>query len=166
MRIVHGLLLLLVLLAGGCATLGQGLLPPRFEVAADRRGELHLLLPTPARPMGGASVRIWARVQNPNPFGLTLSTVDGNLFLEERQAALVDFPLGLPLGAAQDTVIPLDIGINFADVPALRDVLTRAVVGSPVAYRLDGRMTVEAGVLGRPIFGPMTLLEGEVQTRR
>ncbi|HEV2129494.1 MAG TPA: LEA type 2 family protein [Longimicrobiaceae bacterium] len=166
MRSVHGLLLLLVLIASGCATLGQGLLPPRFEVAEDRQGELRLLLPTPARPMGGASVRIWARVQNPNPFGLTLSSVDGNLFMEERQAALVDFPLGLPLGAAQDTVIPLDIGINFADVPALRDVLTRAVVGSPVAYRLDGRMTVEAGVLGRPIFGPMTLLQGEVQTRR
>lgn len=166
MRIVHGLLLLLVLAASGCATLGQGLLPPRFEVAQDREGELRLLLPTPTRPMGGASVRIWARVQNPNPFGLTLSAVDGNLILEERQAALVDFPLGLPLGAAQDTVIPLDIGIDFADVPALRDVLTRALVGSPVAYRLDGRMTVEAGVLGRPIFGPMTLLEGEVQTRR
>ena len=34
------------------------------------------------------------------------------------------------------------------------------------AYRLDGRIGVDAGPLGRPTFGPMTILEGDVSVRR
>jgi hypothetical protein len=166
MRSVRAGLVLLVVMLAGCATLAQGVLPPRFEVAQDRQGELLLMLPSAQRPLGGATVRLWARVQNPNSFGLTLAALDGTLFMEDRQAALIDFPLGLPLVALADTVIPFDINIDFADVPALGDVLMRAVVGNAVGYRLDGRVTVDAGLLGRPIFGPSTLLQGEVQTRR
>ncbi len=159
-------LLLLAVSLAGCATLGAAIQAPRFEVVTDRPSELRVLLPSSERPFGGAAVRIWARVENPNPFGLTLAAVNGALFLEGRRSALVDFPLGLPLLAAQDTVIPLDIGISFADLPGMTEVATRALTGSPLAYRLDGRVRVDAGLLGQPVFGPMTLLQGSLQPLR
>ena len=95
--------------APGCATLGSlvGVRPPRFESAPGRPAEFRLLGPSRDRPFGGASVRLWARVENPNPFGLTLSTVYGRLLLDETEAADVDLPLGLPLVSGQAQVIPL-----------------------------------------------------------
>ena len=160
---------LLSLLLSGCASLAgleQVLAAPQFEVASERQSELRLLGPSLQRPLGGADVRIWARVSNPNPFRLTLSTVRGSLSLSGTEAADVDLPLGLPLPASQDTVIPLDIAISFANLPALADVLSRAVGRGSVDYRLHGTFAVDAGVLGQPQFGPLTLLEGEIQTRR
>src|SRR5918996_3310479 len=68
----------------GCASLGALSLvrPPRFREDRERASELRLLGPSTSRPFGGASLRLWARVENPNPFSLTLSTVAGRLFLE------------------------------------------------------------------------------------
>ncbi len=163
------LLLLLVPFFAACAALAgldPVVLAPRFEMAGDRQSELRLLAPSFERPLGGLAVRIWARVENPNGFSINLSSVDGTLFLEGRQAALVDFPLGLPLPARQDTVIPLDVGISLADLPGLTDVASRALSGAPIAYNLDGTLRVNAGMLGQPLFGPMTLLEGQLQTQR
>lgn len=152
----------------GCATLGAlGALvrPLRIEAARDRPAELRLGsgglgLPT------GATLRLWAHVENPNSFGLTLSAIDGSVYLEDSRAASVDFPLGVPLqaGLAQD--IPLDVSIRFADLPGLGGVLARAVSGNPLAYRLEGRFTLDAGALGTPTFGPSTLLRGEVRAFR
>ena len=159
-------LALFVLLLPGCATLGQVIQPPRFEVARDRQAQLRLLPPGPGRPLGGAAIRLWARVENPNPLGFTLTRVNGGLSLEGRQAARVDFPLGVPLGAGEQTEIPLEVGISFSDVPGLADVLLRAVGGNPLRYRLDGTVGVDAGLLGQPSFGPMTLLQGETRVTR
>lgn len=157
---------LLALLLAGCASLGQVLQPPRFEVASGRQAELRLLGPSLQRPLGGAEIRLWARISNPNPFQLTLATVQAALALEGTDAAEVDFPLGLPLPAAQDTVIPLDIAVSFANLPALANVLPQAVGRGLVDYRLHGRFSVDAGLLGQPSFGPMTLLQGAIETRR
>jgi hypothetical protein len=169
-RIVAGTgLVAALLVSGGCAALGalgQGIVPPRFEAAAEIPAELVLLPPSVTHPAGGAAVRVWARVHNPNAFGLTLAAVAGNLFLEGRQAAVVDFPLGLPLAPARDTIFPMDIGIGFADIPGLADVALRAAAGQPIAYRLNGTFGVDAGPLGRPTFGPRDLLQGHLQPRR
>lgn len=153
-------------LAAGCATLGQVVLPPRFEVARERTAELRLVGPTAQRPLGGAALRLWARVENPNPLGFTLTRVAGDLALEGARAARVDFPLGVPLPAGQDTVIPLEVVISLADVPGLADAARRALTGDPLRYELEGTVTVDAGVLGQPSFGPSTLLEGQVRTTR
>lgn len=157
---------LLALGGAGCASLGQMLQPPSFSIAPGRQAELRLLGPSLQRPLGGAEVRLWARISNPNPFALTLSRIEGALALEGTDAADVDFPLGLPLPAAQDTVIPFDIALSFANLPALADILPRAVGRGTVDYRLHGRFSVDAGVLGQPSFGPLTLLQGAIQTRR
>lgn len=154
-------------LSAGCATLGGiGIVAPRFDIADGQPSELRLLGPSAQRPLGGASLRIYAQIENPNPLGITLSSLVGTLQLEGFDAAEASFPLGLPLAAGQATVVPLDIAISFANLPGLADVLSRAVTGGQVGYSFRGTASVDAGVLGQPTFGPMTLLQGSVQPRR
>jgi len=150
-----------------CASLGALVQPPIFSTSdAQQPAELRVLGPSTSRPMGGASLRIWARVENPNAFGLTLAALSGNLFLEGTRAADVNFPLGLPLPAGRDTIIPLDITISFADLPGLVDVGRRIVTQNRVAYRLDGTVKVDAAPFGEPSFGPQTWLRGETRILR
>lgn len=158
---------LLILLLPACATLaGVGIQPPRFAVADEQAAELRLLGPTLDRPVGGVALRLYARVDNPNPIGVTLSRLTGTLRLEGFDAADADFPLGVPLGAGASTVVPLDIAVSFANLPGLADVFSRAVTGRDIGYSLNGTATVDAGLLGQPTFGPMTLLAGAVELRR
>lgn len=162
---------LVVILLGAalssCATLGglAGLVQaPRFHAADGRPAELRLSGLSGGMPLG-ATLRIWAEVDNPNPFGLTLSTVKGSLFLDDQEAADVNLPLGLRLEARDETVVPIDLSIQLDDLPGLARTLARAVTGSPIEYRLDGTLGVDAGDFGEPTFGPLTVLEGEVRVR-
>src|SRR5262245_44951920 len=95
---------LLALTVSACASL-EGLRaliqPPKFEQASDRPSEIRLSPVQSGRAAGGATVRIWTNVTNPNPFGFTLSTVQATLLLEGVEAAGADFPLGLPLQPRQ-----------------------------------------------------------------
>lgn len=151
---------------GGCAALGELrslVQPPRFAEAPGQDPEIRLFGPSAANPLGGAGVRIWTEVSNPNAFGLTLGTLRGTLRIEGSRAADVDFPLGLPLRAGEESVIPIDLSVSFADLPGLADVIRRAIDREPLAYQLDGTVGVDAGRLGQPVFGPMTLLRGELR---
>jgi len=138
---------------------------PRFEVAQDRPGELTL---DPASVLSGrplATFRVWARVTNPNNVRLTLSTFRGDLLLEGREMAELDLPLGLPLPAARDTVIPLDISFGLPSLSTLGRLGEALLTRSAVAYRLEGTLGVDAGALGQPTFGPRTWLQGRVEVR-
>jgi LEA14-like dessication related protein len=146
-----------VLMLQSCAELnrlGALVQPPRFEQVQDQPAEIRL------QGTGGAGVRMWTRVSNPNAFGLTLGSLKGTLYLDDSRAADANFPLGLPLGAGRETVIPIDISISFADLPGLSNVARRVIARQPVNYRLEGTIGVDAGPLGQPVFGPMTLLTG------
>lgn len=160
--------LLLALAAGlpGCASLQNVLQPPTFSVDQGQQAQLRLLPPSGSRPAGGAAVRLYARVGNPNPVGLTLSTLAGMLQLEGRNAARVEFPLGVPLQAGGEAVVPIDVAIDFADLPQLGNTILRAVTGQSIRYSLNGTVGVDAGLLGQPSFGPMTLLSGEARVTR
>lgn len=153
-------------LAAGCAELGQLralVQAPRFEEAPDHEPSLRLVGPSSGLPVGGATVRLWARVTNPNPFGLTLGSLQGTLYLEEQRAADASFPLGLPLAAGGDTTVPIDLSISFSDVAGLADAIRRAANRQPLAYRLEGTIGVDAGRLGQPVFGPLTLVRGNIR---
>jgi hypothetical protein len=151
--------------ATGCATLGAIVQPPRFEQAPDRQAEVRILPPSTSQPLGGAGIRLWAKVTNPNPFGFTLRTLTTTLLLEGSRAASGDFPLGLPLSAGQESVVPLDLSISFSDLPGLANVLRRAVTGGVIPFQLDGTIGIDAGRLGQPSFGPMLLMRGEIAPR-
>ena len=144
---------------GSLGNLGTLIQPPRFEQVPDQPAEIRL------QGISGAGVRLWTKVTNPNPFGLRLGTLKGTLYLEDSRAADADFPLGLPLAAGGDSVIPIDISINFSDLPGLSGVGRRILARQAVPYRLEGTVGVDAGRLGQPVFGPMTLIRGETVVR-
>lgn len=160
---------LLALTLAGCASL-EGLRaliqPPRFEQAPDRPSEIRLS-PTQSGlgAGGGATVRIWTNVTNPNPFGFTLSTVQATLLLDDVEAADADFPLGLPLQARQTETIPFDLTVSFANMPRLANVIRQAASGGGLSYRLEGTIGVDARRFGQPMFGPLTLVSGDLRAR-
>jgi len=163
------LAVVLVTALGGCAALGalgQVIEAPHFEVDQSRSPELRLQAPSAGLPTGGAVLRLWARVENPNAIGINLSRVAGDLYLQDSRATAVDFPLGIPLRARESTVVPMEIHIDFSQLPGLADTAVRALTGAPLAYRLDGTVGVDAGPFGTPSFGPMTLLAGDVRAFR
>jgi LEA14-like dessication related protein len=159
---------LISLTLAGCASL-EGLRaliqPPRFEQASDRPSEIRLLPVQSGRAGGAATVRIWTNVTNPNPFGFTLSTVQATLLLDDVEAADADFPLGLPLQARQTETIPFDLTVSFANVPRLASIIRQAASGSGLRYRLEGTVGVDAGRFGQPMFGPLTLVSGDLRAR-
>jgi hypothetical protein len=151
----------------GCAALeqlAQLVQAPRFEQAPDHDPEIRLVGPGSGMPLGGAGIRLWTKITNPNAFSLTLGTVKGTLYLEESRAADADFPLGLPLAGGGETIVPIDLSVSFSSIPGLADSIRRAINRQPLPYRLDGTVGVDAGRLGQPIFGPMTLLRGEIRS--
>jgi hypothetical protein len=150
----------------GCASLGQLVQPPVFDLAPDRGSSIRLLGPSLNRPLGGAEIQVWARVENPNPIGFTLARLQGTVLLAGEPASAVDLPLGLPLEAAADTVIPLRLTLSFADVPDIADRLRDALSRGTVDYALRGTVAVDAGSLGQPTFGPRTWLQGDVALSR
>ena len=152
--------------ASGCAlagTLAQIVQPLQFEQPDDRPAEVRLLGPSVGQPAGGAGVRLWLEIENPNPISLTLSTLQATLLLENRAAAHGEFPLGLPLRAGEESIVPIDLTISFADIPALADVIRRVAQTGVAPYTLEGTIGIDAGPLGRPTFGPMTLVTGELR---
>ena len=159
---------LMMMTLSGCAGLGleQVLQAPTFRVDGSQQAHLRLLAPSFDRPAGGAAVRLYARVGNPNPVGLTLTRLVGQLQLQGNNAARVDFPLGVPLQAGGETLVPIDIAIDFNDLPGLANVARSALSGQRLNYSLNGTVGVDAGLLGQPSFGPMTLLTGELRAIR
>lgn len=155
-----------VVVVAGCAALERlGVQALRFESADDRGTELRLMEPSAGRPLGGAALRLWAHVENPNGFGLRLTEVAGDLTIADAGVIDVEFPLGLPLVAFQDTVVPLDVSIGFDELPSLARIARAVAGGERLDYRLDGTFAVQAGRYGEPRFGPWTLLEGEIRVR-
>lgn len=155
-----GVIIAVIASSSACATL-QSLQsfvqPPRFEQDHGNRSEIRL------QGTSGAAVRIWTRVSNPNSFGVTLGTLQGTLRLEGSRAATVDFPLGLPLQARSEDIVPIDISVDFRDVPGLGQAITRAIARQPIAFEIDGTIGVDVGRLGMQTLGPMTWLRGELR---
>ena len=165
----RGALVAVLAVGSACASLGSlsSLIQPlRFSEAENQPAEIRLVGPGAGQPLGGAVVRIWTRVSNPNPFGLRLSTLETTLLLDGSRAATGDFPLGLPLRAGEESVIPLDLSISFAEMAGLSQVVRNAVAGQRVDYQLEGTIGIDAGALGQPTFGPLTLFRGELSSRR
>jgi LEA14-like dessication related protein len=166
-KIAHAGVLLSTLVLSACAGL-QNLLnieSPRFELVTDRESGLTIDPISVLTDEPFVVLRVWARVINPNSFGLTLSRLEGDVFLEGREMAEVDLPFGLPLQAARDTIIPVELRFGIPSLSSLGGLGQALLARRPVRYRLDGVIGVDAGALGEPTFGPRTWLQGEVDVR-
>ena len=154
--------LLLTATTGACASFSgmNGMVQaPRFREDRAHRAQLSLSSSDAPRT---ATLRVFAQVRNPNSTKLKLAKVKGSLFLEGQQAAEVDLPLDLELKPRQTAEVPFDVNVPLDKAPSLAQALARSAEGPAVGYRVDGTLDVETAQ-GEPMFGPLTLLEGEAR---
>jgi hypothetical protein len=155
------------ILVAGCASLNlsDAVQAPRVFDVDGRDATLRILPPSTDHPAGGAAVRLWSHVENPNAFSINVTRLAGDLFVGDGGGVGVDFPLGVPLVANGDTIVPLDVTLGFDALPVLGRTLVAAALDGSLPYRLDATIGVDAGMLGAPVFGPLTLLSGSLTIR-
>ena len=120
----------------------------------------------PVRARGNHSeapaLRLWTRISNPNPVGITLSTLRADVSFDGTRAATFRWGSRSRRAAGGESDVPLDLSIDFADLPGLADVLRRTIATQQVPYEVHGSFSIEAGALGRPSFGPLRLFQGRL----
>ena len=71
-----------------CAALNDIVQAPQFTMDQGRSSEIRLLGPSIGRPLGGAQVRVWARVHNPNGFRLQATQLTYSLMMDSVRIAV------------------------------------------------------------------------------
>jgi hypothetical protein len=142
---------------GAAPTLGA----PTFRLRADDT-RIVRLDPPGAIDDGALVVRVALRATNPNPVGIRLEALDGDLSLGGVAASGLSFVGGVDLPARGAADLALEATVPLDRIGALASVLADAVAGRPVAYRVDASVTV--ALLGVPTrFPTVTVARGEVR---
>lgn len=157
MRWLSVSLLVLLGLLVSCAPATQGFSSPTFRLLQEGSGLIRLN--PPGVGDGTATFRLVVEVSNPNPFGLQIAGIDGDLFLNGRRAASGTSPSGFVLASRGVSLQTFEIAVPLRETTALLEVLARLLIGDPVAYRFDGSITLTVfGVSQR--LPTVTLVEG------
>jgi hypothetical protein len=134
---------------------------PTFRLRADDT-RIVRLDPPGAIGDGALVVRVALRVANPNPVGIRLDTLEGQLWLGGIAASDLRFVDGVDLPARGEANVTIDVGVPLERIAPLVGVLGDAIAGRPVAIRLDAEVGV--GVLGVPTrFPRVTVARGELR---
>jgi LEA14-like dessication related protein len=140
-----GLTVLAVALASSCATLQQllqaSVQTPTLTFKSATLADVSL---------GSATVNLNYQLTNPNPFGLSLASVDYAFFVEGHQVVAGKPPQGLTIPASGTADVVLPANVRFADVaPVIETFLTKDVA----AYRAQGSIGIETplGVVTLPV---------------
>ncbi|WP_424949633.1 LEA type 2 family protein [Deinococcus sp.] len=159
LRLLIGGLLAGTLTAGlaACAPNQPIIAVPTFKVQSVRLTSL--TLPGIGRP-ATAYVSLNLLVNNPNPVGLRLANIAGTFILDGARVADVNLP-DVALPAHGEAMQQADLTLPLT-LDTLGSAL-RVARGQQVSYRLDGTFTADLGFLGRPSFGPYTLVQGVLQ---
>ncbi|MFN8509147.1 MAG: LEA type 2 family protein [Deinococcaceae bacterium] len=143
-----------VLLCGCFPRTAPAIQTPKIEVEETRLLKLNPPgLGVPAEAILGFKLR----VTNPNAFGMGISRIQGQLYLDGDPSGTVDIP-GLnirPTGSSE-----VDTQIAIALTEANLSHLVKVVQGKSITYRLDGTVSIDAGTLGKPNLGPYTVFQG------
>jgi LEA14-like dessication related protein len=132
------------LLLGGCASMGElakaAVQPPTLTY---RSAEVTGL------DFDGATLAFDFRLQNPNPYGLSLVGVQYWLQLEGRVVVRGTVPGGVKIPASGEVPVRFTARLPFAEVPHLLELVSK---GGQVAYTVGGQVEVETpvGVLAIP----------------
>ncbi len=119
-------------------------------------------LEPPGVGSGSALIRLDLEIRNPNPVGLTLAGLDGELFLSGRSVATSRFPAGVTIPARGDAPLTLEVAVPLDGAAGVADAMARLVQGQGVPYRLELALEVEAfGVAQR--FPARPVASGEVR---
>jgi LEA14-like dessication related protein len=100
--------------------------------------------------LGSATVNLNYRLDNPNPFGLSLANVEYAFFVEGHQVVAGRPPQGLTIPASGSADVVLPANVRFADVaPVIETFLTKDVA----SYRARGSIGVETpiGIVTLPV---------------
>ncbi|AFZ66003.1 LEA type 2 family protein [Deinococcus peraridilitoris] len=153
-------LLAVPLLLAACAPRQAIVQVPTFQTESVRLQSLTL-------PGGGspatATLSLMLRVQNPNPYPVRLARAGGHFFLEGQNVGAVELPnIDLPANGEARQQALLSLPITLANLGQF----VRVGRGEAVSYRIDGNFTVDAGLFGKPNFGPYTLSQGVLRQPR
>jgi len=133
---------------------------PTFRLVPDASRVVRLD-PPGAFSEGGLLVRVALRATNPNPIGLRLSELEGDLWLGGVAAAGLRFVGGVELPPRGAADLAVDVAVPLGRLDALVGPLTDALAGRPLAYRVDAVVGVD--VLGVPTrFPAVTIARGAV----
>ena len=161
LRITITLVSALVVL-GACVPGADGALgPPTFRFQSEGSGFVRLDVAAVTAP--SATFRMVLDVVNPNPVPVRLALLEGDLVVASVPSARVRFVDGIDLPARGQARVTLDVTIAADALPALSGAFADALLGRPVAYRLDAEVGIEViGVLQR--FPRATVAAGEVRS--
>lgn len=144
-----------------CAPGARMLSAPTFRI--DPNGSGFVRIDPPGVGDGSAVFRLVLAAENPNPFALKLSALDGDLYLQEVRAAQAQFRGGLELPANGSSRLVIDARVPLTAAPALLEALASVLGGGSVRYRVDAAVAVD--VLGTTQRYPrFTLVEGQLNT--
>ncbi len=149
------------LLLSSCAPGARMLSAPTF--ALDARGSGFVRIDPPGVGDGSALFRLALVAQNPNPFALRLSALEGDLVLQDVRAAAVSFRGGLELPASGSSRLVVDVRVPLAAAPALLESLANVLGGARARYRVEASVAVEVLGTTQP-FPRFTLVEGSLDT--
>ncbi len=134
---------------------------PTFRLVPDAT-RIVRLDPPGAFSEGGMLVRVALRATNPNPIGVRLAELEGELWLNGIPAAGLRFVGGLDLPPRGAADLAVEVSVPLGRLDALLGPLTDAVAGRPLAYRVDAVVALD--VLGVPTrFPAVTIARGEVR---
>jgi LEA14-like dessication related protein len=151
--------LAIAVILSACAPGARMLSAPTFAV--DQAGSGFVRIDPPGVGDGSALFRVALRVTNPNPFGLKLAALDGDLFFNDARAAALSFRGGLDVPANGTAPLLLDVRVPLGAAPALLQSIASLVGGSSVRYRLESAVSVDLlGTVQR--FPHFTLATGEL----
>jgi LEA14-like dessication related protein len=144
-------------LPGADAVLG----PPTFRLQPEGSGLHRLDVTDAAAP--SATFRAMLDVANPNPVGVRLALLEGDLYLAGVRAGRFAFTDGLDLPARGQARLVLDVTVGSDALPGLAAALADALAGRALDYRLEAEVGVDVlGVVQR--FPRATLLAGSVSS--
>lgn len=154
--------LLLAVLVAACAPGAvPGVQAPTFQLRSEGSRVLRFD-PPGVLEGGGLVVQVTLRSHNPNPVGVRLSSLEGELYLGGVLATGVAFVGGVDLPARGSSDLRLEATVPLARVPELLGVLGNALAGAAISYQVDAAVGVELlGVATR--FPSLTLARGEVR---
>ena len=134
---------------------------PTFRLVPDA-SRIVRLDPPGAFSEGGMLVRVALRATNPNPIGVRLATLEGDLWLNGVPAAGLRFVDGLDLPPRAAADLAVEVAVPLGRLDDLLGPLSDAVAGRPLAYRVDAVVGID--VLGVPTrFPAVTIARGEVR---
>ncbi|HKI58139.1 MAG TPA: LEA type 2 family protein [Trueperaceae bacterium] len=133
--------------------------PPSFE--AVQGGTQLAYVDPPGVGEAAAVFDVHLRAHNPNPFGIDLSTLDTDFYLDGRHAASGTFRKGVHIPAQGAGDLTLQVKVPLSAASGLLGTFATLVTGGASAYRLDAVVGVNA--FGSDVrFPRMTVADGSV----